>query len=1464
MRRTTLYVILLAALVLGAFGPPAAALMPSSGNVTAVVIGGYAYNGGYGETAKYYRDMLFEQGYTSNNPRGSLRDFYREASYYDFYAADAALPTPLYSRQGLDVAGDASMWYMHANVADDDDPDQNSVNWFNGTDIGNQPREDDFLQKTISASRLSMFNPMGIDYTDPKYDIDNDGVIDCIIVYFPSDLNMSPTGAHCYFNYGYTVMGHTVGALIVARQDQGVQTICHEMGHAQGLPDLYDYGGTDPSSSGVGIYDLMCYQWDGAHPGPTGKTSLDYLEPIEVRIVGGLLRVSHSVLFPTPLTGNTVEVTLRPYAIYPDLIRWPATQAGGAFNPNSDESFFLFNRRQIGFESRLPGQGIQIWHVDPNVGSNEYEWWPEISDATETPHLFAACEQADGLWEIERGINSGDAEDFFGLTASTRKFTSETRPSSRGYGQTRSLVNVVDMEEDGNDFRVTFSLPTRNITGNIALGGVGLAGVKVTATSVGLTEPLEAYTGPSGNFAFAGVFAGSYTLTPELSGYSFTPATRTAVVTNADVPNQNFVATQRTFTINVHTTDGSADLPGVTVSVPGAPTAPAVTDAGGLTSATGLTAGSYFVVPSLSGYVFTPSQALVTFPLPSDPAADHIDLPVFVASAISSISGRVTDSVSGIGIEGGVVTASPSGDTATTRADGTYTLPFIPAGVAQTVSVTKDEYTFSADQVVTTPPSATNINFTGARNTYSVSGVVTTNGAPLAGVTVSVGGRTATTSGAGTYTVTGLYQGTYTATASLAPYTMTPASRSVTVGPNATGVNFAADAPAVGAFSVGGRVTLNGAGLPGVLVSNGTAQVYTNASGDYLFTNLTAGAYTFTPTLADHSFTPGSASVTVGPSVADLDFAATSTSVVTYSIAGLITVNGAPLPGVEVSVGSTTATTGANGAYRVTGLAPGAYVVRPTLANYAFAPSTRSVTISSADVSGINFTGTLLVYSISGRILDGSTWSGLAGVLVSVGSRVTTTNATGDFTLGGLSGGAYTPTLTLAGYSFTPTPTAVTVGPSVGGLSFTGYQVFRRTFAAGWQLFSLPCIPNDNTLEGIFGTAPTVYAWDPVARTYNSISDPLEQGSGYWANLPGVTNVVIGGQALTEDQFMLPLIQGWQLLGNPFSTPIDWSRTQVAKDGVAVTLTQAAANGWLLPYAWTYTGRTPSLIHDFIPGASPVVQPWQGFFVYAGASVSIILHAEDGAAVSSRSVATKGGFSIPVTAECAGVEDAGHIMGVAPASQVGAEGLGIAAPPSLQKDLALRFTRTGSPETYGVDIRADGGRSWTWNLQVTSALAHQPVTLTFGDMRSLPREYEILLVDKTAGKSLSLRTNSSYVIEGGGDGTTRDLTVTVRQVGAGLRISGLTAESLARGNCAIAYSLSAPAEVTARVLNMAGREVARISESRLQDAGAQTLNWNGRSAAGSSVASGLYIVELEAVSGSGERTRATAQVSLGL
>lgn len=155
----------------------------------------------------------------------------------------------------------------------------------------------------------------------------------------------------------------------------------------------------------------------------------------------------------------------------------------------------------------------------------------------------------------------------------------------------------------------------------------------------------------------------------------------------------------------------------------------------------------------------------------------------------------------------------------------------------------------------------------------------------------------------------------------------------------------------------------------------------------------------------------------------------------TYSVSGT-TVAGATINASGQTSAGTVAD--ANGNYSLS-LTNGNHTVVPSLAGYSFTPTSMAVTVSSASVSGIDFSGILsntIPYSISGTVSGGTQ----AGVVISLspGGSSTITVASGNYVFTGITNGGYTVTPALAGHTFTPVNVSVTVnGADVTSVNFT-------------------------------------------------------------------------------------------------------------------------------------------------------------------------------------------------------------------------------------------------------------------------------------------------------------------------------------------------------------------------------------------------------------------------------------------
>ncbi len=372
-------------------------------------------------------------------------------------------------------------------------------------------------------------------------------------------------------------------------------------------------------------------------------------------------------------------------------------------------------------------------------------------------------------------------------------------------------------------------------------------------------------------------------------------------------------------------------------------------DADGNFTVQDVTPGDYDFIPGQGECTFTPPQIALH-------VTGNMENQNFQAVCSYTITGKVMDGSTPLA---GAVVADQTGNSATTGADGDYTLTGLPPD-AYTLTVTKTGYTFipASLSVNLTNQNLQNVDFSGELTRYyDLSGKVTEDGTtPLEGVLLTLAPDvTATTDANGDYLFSDLLPGSYTVTPAKAGYAFTPASQSVTVTHQSLqDVDFSGELTRY--YDLSGKVTEDGTTpLEGVLLTLAPdVTTTTDANGDYLFSGLLPGSYTVTPAKAGYAFTPASQSVAVThQSLQDVDF---SGAILRYDLSGKVTDGSAPLAGVSLTLApDVTTTTDANGDYLFPDLLPGSYIVTPSKPGYTFEPAFVSVAVIDQNLPSDRF-----------------------------------------------------------------------------------------------------------------------------------------------------------------------------------------------------------------------------------------------------------------------------------------------------------------------------------------------------------------------------------------------------------------------------------------------------------------------------------------------------------------------------
>lgn len=407
-----------------------------------------------------------------------------------------------------------------------------------------------------------------------------------------------------------------------------------------------------------------------------------------------------------------------------------------------------------------------------------------------------------------------------------------------------------------------------NLTGTVINPATGLPvlGATVTVNPGAIT----AMTDAAGAFAFA-LAPGTYTVTSTATGLGTATGAATIVAgaaTAVNVPLPITAAANGVLTGTI--TDAATGLPvaGVIVTanpVPapaaGTPAITAVTDANG-NYAIAVPAGSYTITATALGFATTTTATATVVTAGANAAPANVTL---TAGANGTVTGVITDPVTGLPVVGATVTLTPGGFTGITDATGAYSIQ-APAGT-YTVSATALGFTAVPGTAIVAAGGAVAVNVT---VTAAANGILTgqvidgATGLPAVGVTVTAnpGGFTAVTGATGSFSLA-VPPGTYTVTTTVLGFGNVTTATPVTVAAGATvpaGTTTITPAPN---GTITGTVTDPVTGLPvaGVTVTAdpGGFTGVSNAAG--VFT-ITVPAGTFTVTSA--ATAAGSPTITTG------------------------------------------------------------------------------------------------------------------------------------------------------------------------------------------------------------------------------------------------------------------------------------------------------------------------------------------------------------------------------------------------------------------------------------------------------------------------------------------------------------------------------------------------------------------------------------------------------------------------
>ena len=282
-----------------------------------------------------------------------------------------------------------------------------------------------------------------------------------------------------------------------------------------------------------------------------------------------------------------------------------------------------------------------------------------------------------------------------------------------------------------------------------------------------------------------------------------------------------------------------------------------------------------------------------------------------------------------------------------------------------------------------------------------------------------------------------------------------------------------------------------------------------------------------------------------------------------------------------------------------------------------------SITTTSGTISGVveaRFNGVLsALVGVTVELHVGKT----AGIL-----NETTTDTGGHYSFTGLADGSYTVTVDAPGQTSLPSNN-VTVSAATNNSNATSSFALLplATFPAGISLISLPYdyTPTLTDAASLLGTS-LIATYDPslqpaAYRLYSSANLPgangkvIVAGHGYWIKDSATEALFVAG-APVSTPFPQPLSPGWNMIGDPFTNPLDINSLTFT---AAIPVNSISA-GTPIPYqtaiadqllGTTIWGYNPLPLNSY--SAASTLQPFVGYWIYVESTPLNIIFTNSGA-----------------------------------------------------------------------------------------------------------------------------------------------------------------------------------------------------------------------------------------------------------
>ena len=189
--------------------------------------------------------------------------------------------------------------------------------------------------------------------------------------------------------------------------------------------------------------------------------------------------------------------------------------------------------------------------------------------------------------------------------------------------------------------------------------------------------------------------------------------------------------------------------------------------------------------------------------------------------------------------------------------------------------------------------------------------------------------------------------------------------------------------------------------------------------------------------------------------------------------------------------------------------------------------------------------------------------------------------------------------------SYTVTSSGMPVSAKTATGSIEVPAQATRAFKAGLMMMSVPFQFANPDVPVALNMSPDrirLARWDSKARKYafypDSSVSTIMPGMGFWFK-PDLDMTLALKDASPVPRsmsanFILPIKQGWNMIGAPYVYAVPWANTRVSDGQTVLSLEDAARAGWLRPTLFRYNPDLSPPGYEFDSLLDSLLEPWQG------------------------------------------------------------------------------------------------------------------------------------------------------------------------------------------------------------------------------------------------------------------------------